>query len=48
MAWPSTGWNAIAPAKARPPDDGRAGLVIGYGRPAEHAFTTALARLCGP
>ena len=24
----------------------RAGLVIGYGRPAEHAFTTALARLC--
>ncbi|MGZ4435683.1 MAG: MocR-like pyridoxine biosynthesis transcription factor PdxR, partial [Trebonia sp.] len=26
--------------------DGRAGLVIGYGRPPEHAFTTALARLC--
>jgi hypothetical protein len=26
--------------------DGRAGLVIGYGRPAEHAYTTALARLC--
>jgi GntR family transcriptional regulator / MocR family aminotransferase len=25
---------------------GRAGLVIGYGRPAEHAYTTALARLC--
>jgi GntR family transcriptional regulator / MocR family aminotransferase len=24
----------------------RAGLVIGYGRPAEHAYTTALARLC--
>jgi GntR family transcriptional regulator/MocR family aminotransferase len=24
----------------------RAGLVIGYGRPPEHAFTTALARLC--
>jgi hypothetical protein len=23
-----------------------AGLVIGYGRPAEHAYTTALARLC--
>ena len=22
------------------------GLVIGYGRPPEHAFTTALARLC--
>ena len=27
-------------------DDGRAGVVIGYGRPPEHAFTTALARLC--
>jgi len=27
-------------------DDDRAGLVIGYGRPAEHAYTTALARLC--
>ena len=26
--------------------DGRAGLVIGYGRPPGHAFTTALARLC--
>ena len=26
--------------------DGRAGLVIGYGRPPEHAYTTALARLC--
>jgi GntR family transcriptional regulator / MocR family aminotransferase len=26
--------------------DDRAGLVIGYGRPAEHAYTTALARLC--
>jgi len=25
--------------------DGRAGLVIGYGRPPEHAYTTALARL---
>ncbi|HEX3195035.1 MAG TPA: PLP-dependent aminotransferase family protein [Streptosporangiaceae bacterium] len=32
-----------------PDDDGhpvRAGLVIGYGRPPEHAYTTALARLC--
>jgi GntR family transcriptional regulator/MocR family aminotransferase len=28
------------------PDDVRAGLVIGYGRPPEHAYTTALARLC--
>ena len=26
--------------------DARAGLVIGYGRPPEHAYTTALARLC--
>ena len=26
--------------------DGRAGLVIGYGRPPGHAYTTALARLC--
>ncbi len=25
---------------------GRAGLVVGYGRPPEHAYTTALARLC--
>jgi hypothetical protein len=32
-----------------PDDNGhgvRAGLVIGYGRPPEHAYTTALARLC--
>ena len=29
-----------------PPPARRAGLVIGYGRPPEHAFTTALARLC--
>jgi GntR family transcriptional regulator/MocR family aminotransferase len=26
--------------------DDRAGLVIGYGRPPEHAYTTAVARLC--
>ena len=26
--------------------DDQAGLVIGYGRPPEHAYTTALARLC--
>jgi hypothetical protein len=26
--------------------DDRAGLVIGYGRPAGHVYTTALARLC--
>ena len=34
---------------ATPDDDGheaRAGLVIGYGRPPEHAYTMALARLC--
>src|SRR6266702_893746 len=33
----------------RPDDHGHsvpAGLVIGYGRPPEHAYTTALARLC--
>ena len=29
-----------------PGGDGRAGLVIGFGRPPEHAFTTSLARLC--
>jgi GntR family transcriptional regulator / MocR family aminotransferase len=34
-------------AGAGPPaGGGRAGLVIGYGRPPEHAYTTALARLC--
>jgi GntR family transcriptional regulator / MocR family aminotransferase len=27
-------------------DPDRSGLVIGYGRPPEHAYTTALARLC--
>jgi len=27
-------------------DGDRAGLVIGYGRPPEHTYTTALARLC--
>ena len=31
-------------AAGQEPD--RAGLVIGYGRPPEHAYTTALARLC--
>ena len=33
----------IGPAGA---GGGRAGLVIGYARPPEHAYTTALARLC--
>jgi GntR family transcriptional regulator / MocR family aminotransferase len=35
-------------ARAQPHQDGgdRAGLVIGYGRPPAHAYTTALARLC--
>ena len=32
--------------RAPGPGADRAGLVIGYGRPAEHAYTTALARLC--
>jgi GntR family transcriptional regulator / MocR family aminotransferase len=36
-------FRAAGPAAARP---GQAGLVIGYGRPPEHAYTTALARLC--
>ena len=34
---------AVGSAAAAP---GQAGLVIGYGRPPEHAYTTALARLC--
>ncbi len=34
-----------APAEVRGPDGERAGLVIGYSRPSEHAYTTALARL---
>jgi GntR family transcriptional regulator/MocR family aminotransferase len=33
-------------ADCGPAGDGRAGLVVGYGRPPEHAYTTALARLC--
>jgi len=33
-------------AAAGPAADGRAGLVVGYGRPPEHGYTTALARLC--
>jgi GntR family transcriptional regulator/MocR family aminotransferase len=33
-------------AEAGPPGGGRAGLVVGYGRPPEHGYTTALARLC--
>jgi GntR family transcriptional regulator / MocR family aminotransferase len=43
-AGPATAGPATAgPATAGP---GQAGLVIGYGRPPEHAYTTALARLC--
>jgi DNA-binding transcriptional MocR family regulator len=37
------GFRTAGPAAAGP---GQAGLVIGYGRPPEHAYTTALARLC--
>ncbi len=33
-------------AEGGPAGDGRAGLVVGYGRPPEHGYTTALARLC--
>ena len=32
--------------RAPGPGADRAGLVIGYGHPPEHAYTTALARLC--
>jgi GntR family transcriptional regulator/MocR family aminotransferase len=42
--------DGLEPYRARveePVADGdRAGLVIGYGRPPEHAYATALARLC--
>jgi GntR family transcriptional regulator / MocR family aminotransferase len=34
------------PVEGPPAEADRAGLVIGYGRPPEHAYTTALARLC--
>jgi GntR family transcriptional regulator / MocR family aminotransferase len=34
------------PLEGPPAEADRAGLVIGYGRPPEHAYTTALARLC--
>jgi GntR family transcriptional regulator / MocR family aminotransferase len=34
------------PAAGRPARADRAGLVIGYGRPPEYAYTMALARLC--
>jgi GntR family transcriptional regulator/MocR family aminotransferase len=35
-----------AAGQGAPAEPDRAGLVIGYGRPPEHAYTTALARLC--
>jgi len=35
-----------APGASPAAETDRAGLVIGYGRPSEHAYTTALARLC--
>jgi hypothetical protein len=34
------------PGVSLPAEADRAGLVIGYGRPPGHAYTTALARLC--
>ena len=43
------GLGSYRAGRTGPDDDGhsaRAGLVIGYGRPPEHAYTTALARLC--
>jgi DNA-binding transcriptional MocR family regulator len=36
----------VAPVGPSTTGSGQAGLVIGYGRPPEHAYTTALARLC--
>ena len=40
------GLGSYRAGRAGPDDLVRAGLVIGYGRPPEHAYTTALARLC--
>jgi GntR family transcriptional regulator / MocR family aminotransferase len=40
LALSGLGWYDLAH------DAGRAGLVIGYARPPEHAYTTAIARLC--
>jgi GntR family transcriptional regulator / MocR family aminotransferase len=38
--------DGLAHYQARPGPAALAGLVIGYGRPPQHAYTTALARLC--
>jgi GntR family transcriptional regulator/MocR family aminotransferase len=38
--------DGLAHYRAEPARENLAGLVIGYGRPPEHAYTTALARLC--
>jgi GntR family transcriptional regulator / MocR family aminotransferase len=40
LALSGLGWYDLAPGAAR------AGLVIGYARPPDHAYTTAIARLC--
>ena len=40
LALSGLGWYDLARGAAR------AGLVIGYARPPEHAYTTAIARLC--
>ena len=40
LALSGLGWYDLARGGAR------AGLVIGYARPPEHAYTTAIARLC--
>ncbi|HEX4090308.1 MAG TPA: PLP-dependent aminotransferase family protein [Trebonia sp.] len=50
LALSGLGWYAFAASSASGADDAgvptRAGLVIGYARPPEHAYTTAIARLC--
>ena len=38
--------HGLASYRAAEPDGHRPALVVGYARPPEHAFTTALARLC--
>ncbi len=40
------GLGSYSAAGQHVPDQHGPALVIGYGRPPEHAFTTALARLC--
>jgi GntR family transcriptional regulator/MocR family aminotransferase len=41
LSWCAAGRHAADGISALPPS-----LVVGYGRPPRHAFTTAVARLC--